>query len=167
MKQLLLGFVFLFLSDPGWVQESAQRLESRAEPFMMTVAEDGHVTPDSFEIWDVSCTLRKAQPSCLILAASFVTDDETAVFLWQHVSRKVIEVRRGIFRVEMNGRLNPFSGLDVVIEMSSDRSRIANISGSMRSGSKGQSVVVFQVDRKSVNRRLPPLRNHSWRAISE
>ena len=167
MKQLLLGFVFLFLSDSGWAQQSPQRIESGAKPLMMTVAEDGHVTLDNFEIWDVSCTLRKPQPSCSILAASFITSDETRVFLWQHVARKVIEVEPRIFRVEMNGRLNPFSGLDVVIEMSSDGSSIANVSGSMRSGSKGQSVSVFQVDRKSVNRRLPPLRNFSWRGVGE
>jgi hypothetical protein len=62
----------------------------------------------------------------------------------------------------MNGRLNPFSGLEVIVEVNKNRTRIIEMTASMRSGSRGQSVVTFRIDRSNETRKLPPLRNPSW-----
>ena len=140
----------------------SQQPEPLFQSFLMTVAEDGKEIRDHFEIWEVSGDFSGSRPSCLIQAASFIVSDESRVNIWSHEAQRITHVRPGIFKVEMTGRLNPFSGLEVVIEFSKSRQRITNISGSMRSGTRGQSVRVFHVDRKNENRPLPPLRNPSW-----
>jgi hypothetical protein len=127
----------------------AQPASTFTGSFLMTVAEDGENTLDNFEIWEVSGNFQGHGRSCSIQAASFIVSDATRVYLWNHGAKTITEVRPGIYRIEMNGRLSSFSGLEVVIEFSRDGSRIVDISGSMRSGTKGQSVRVFHVDRKT------------------
>lgn len=131
-----------------------------AESFLMTVAEDGKNIPDNFEVWEISCDL--GEQSCSIKVASFLVSDLTRVYLWNHEAKTITEVRPGIYGIEMNGRSSSFSGLEVVIEISGDGSRILDVSGSMRIGVKGQSVRVFHVDRKTQSKRIPPLNNPSW-----
>ena len=143
-------------------QRSSPQPAPILQSFLMTVAEDGKEQADWFELWEVSSAFSGAKPSCSIQVASFVASDVTRVNLWSHTSQRVSEVRPNIFKVEMNGRLNPLGGLEVIVEFNRDRTRIVEMNGSMRSGSRGQSVVVFRVDRKSESRRLPALRNPSW-----
>ena len=69
------------------------------------------------------------------------------------------EIRPGVFRAECNGRLNPFSGLDVVFEVS--RGGVSTVSGSMRAGSRGQSVSIFKVDHKTQSLKMNLL-NPAW-----
>jgi len=128
----------------------------------MNVADDGRKSKDHFEIWEVVVDFSSSKLSCTIQVASFLVSDSTRVYLWKHESQSIEEVRPGIFKVLLSGRLNPFSGLEVVVELNKGRSHIVNVSGSMRSGTRGQSVLVFQVDRETETRRLPPLRNPSW-----
>ena len=132
------------------------------QSFVMTVAEDGKELTDQFELWEVSGEFSGGTSSCSIRVASFIAKGVTHVFLWNHTAQRVTEIRPGIFKLEMGGRLNEFSGLEVVVEFNQDRTRIVEMSASMRSGTRGQSIVVFRVDRKSETRRLPPLRNPSW-----
>jgi hypothetical protein len=107
MKRVIACFIYLIWTLNGWARSLPPLPEGFAQSFMMTVAEDGKETTDNFEIWDVSCSFKGRQPACSILAASFITSDETRVYLWQHVVTKALEVQPGIFRIEMNGRMNP------------------------------------------------------------
>lgn len=144
---------------------SAQSFEMINQSFMMSEIEDGRLIKDSFEIWTVAANLRGNDPHCVIQVTSFlVAENEALVFNWLHTSKKITEILPGIFKIELNGRLNPFSGLEVVIEISGDTAKIADMSGNMRIGSKGQSVGVFQIDRDNKNRRIPPIYNPSWSA---
>jgi hypothetical protein len=146
------------------IGETQQALKPPAilQSFLMTVAEDGKEQTDWFELWEVSGEFNGAKPFCSIQVASFSADAVTRVNLWNHTSQRVTEIRPNVFKVEMNGRVNPSGGLEVIVEFNRDRTRIVEMNGSMRSGSRGQSAVVFHVDRKSETRRLPPLRNPSW-----
>jgi hypothetical protein len=132
------------------------------QSFVMNVTEDGKDQSDWFELWEVSGEFVGRTTSCSIRVASFTVTDKTHVHLWNHLSQRVTEVRPGIFRVEMNGRLNAFSDLDVVVELNPDRTRVIEMSGSMRSGSRGQSVLTFRIDRNNQTRKLLPLYNPSW-----
>lgn len=142
---------------------SAQSFEMVDQSFMMSEIEDGKLIKDQFEIWTVTANLRGNDPHCVIQVTDFLFDEnETHAFNWLHTSKKITEILPGIFKIELNGRLNPFSGLEVVIEISSDTAKIVDMSGNMRVGSKGQSVLVFQIDRDNKNRRIPPIYNPSW-----
>ncbi len=142
--------------------QQAPKPASIFQSFVMTVSEDGKEQADWFELWELTGEFGSRTPTCSIQVASFVLDDETRVHLWSHKAQRVTEARPGIFRVEMSGRLNPSSDVEVIIEINEDRTRVIEMSASMRSGSRGQSVVTFRVDRNNETRKLPPLRNPSW-----
>lgn len=161
LKKGLFCFVILILCGAP----SAQGFEMVDQSFMMREIEDGRLVKDLFEIWTVTANLRGNNPHCVIQVTSFVVvGNMTHVFNWLHTSKKITEILPGIFKIELNGRLNPFSGLEVVIEISSDTAKITDMSGNMRVGSKGQSIGVFQIDRDNKNRRIPPIYNPSWPA---
>jgi hypothetical protein len=159
----LIAVALLLVSTNLTGQERSVRPSSFEQRFMMQEVEDGEQSKDSFEIWTVSGDFSRTNGStCKIQATSLTsTDEETHIFNWLHEGRTITEILPGIFKMGMNGRLNPFSGLEVVIEFSQDRTRIVDLSGSMRAGTRGQSVVVFQVDRDSRNRKIPPVYNPS------
>lgn len=123
--------------------------------FLMTEFEDGKQTEDLFEIWTIKANLSSTNPAIQIQAASFVSHaGETRVFPWLHESTQVSQVSPGIYKAELNGRLNPFSGLEVVLELSPGGRKIQTISGSMRAGTRGQSVSVFKPDLKTPNKKI-------------
>ena len=166
MKAILI-LVVLLLSSLDLVSGQDKSQQARHpgpvfQSFFMNVAEDSRETPDNFELWEVVGDFGGSKSSCSIQVASFLLQDSTRVYPWNHEAQRITEIRPGIFKVELNGRMNSFSGLEVIIEFNKDRSQILDVNGSMRSGTKGQSVRVFQVDRKTETRRLPPLRNPSW-----
>jgi hypothetical protein len=171
MKRILILVVALLL--PFSLVTGQSSVQQRRNPgpvfqsLLMNVAEDGKETSDNFEIWEVGGHLGGPKSSCSIRVASFLLEHSTRVYLWNHEAERITEVRPGIFKVELNGRMSSFSGLEVIIEFNKDRSEIINLSGSMRSGTGGQSVRVFHVDRKTETRRLPPLRNPSWALKTE
>ena len=133
------------------------------QSFLMNVAEDGKEQNDWFELGEISCEFARPKPTCPLRVASFIASDVTRVNLWSHTAHRVTEIRPNVFKVEMNGRLNPSAGLEIIVEFDSGRTRIVEITGSMRSGSRNQSTVTFRVDRRRESRSLPPLRNPSGR----
>ena len=153
--------VMLVLAFSPLSQQSSKPT-SIFQSFVMTVSEDGKEQADWFELWEISGEFGGRTPTCSIRVASFTAQDVTRVNLWSHTAQRVTEIRPGIFRVEMNGRLNPFSGLEVIVELNRDRTRVIEMTASMRSGSRGQSVVTFRIGRNNETRKLPPLRNPSW-----
>jgi len=165
-----MGRIAVFITIPAFLSilfahsnaPEGQRPGPFFQSFLMRVTEDGKEINDWFEIWEVSGDFSTDKTSCSIQAAAFTLSEETRVNIWSHRARAVVEFLPRRFRIDMNGRLNPASELQVVIEFGAGHSRIVNISGTMRSGTKGQSVLAFHVDRKSENRRVPPLRNPSW-----
>ena len=135
------------------------------QSFMMDEVQDGKKIDDGFELWNVVGRFDKANrlSECRIKVVSLLwSENQTHAFVWVHGSQKITDVMPDTYKVEMNGRLNPFSGLDIVIEFNPDRTKIINISGSMRAGTKGQSISVFQINRNSRNRKVPPVYNPSW-----
>ncbi len=129
--------------------------ESIESSFLMTESQDGRQTEDLFEVWSVRANLESPNPTVQIQAASFVTyKGETSLFTWLHESSSVAQVKPDVYKIELNGRLNPFSGLEVVLELSPDRKKIQTISGSMRAGTRGQSVAVFKPDHQTQNKKL-------------
>src|SRR5205809_7525118 len=113
MKNVAL-LLLAILSMP-LISEGQQSAKSAAilQSFLMSVAEDGKEQTDWFELWEVSGTFTGARRSCSIQVASFLGNDVARVNLWNHVSHRVTEIRPNIFKVELNGRLNPFGGLEV------------------------------------------------------
>jgi hypothetical protein len=138
--------------------------------FVMTEAEDGKQSSDSFEVWDILCYLKEPFPagrrSCSITAVSFVqSSGETRLFTWRHDSTDVREVASGVFRAQLNGRLSDCSGLDVVIRLDAAvPTGVEAIEGDMRSGSRCQSRRRFTLDTTSRSRAIAPLRNSSHRS---
>ena len=162
MRFLVLSLLMVF-SCPHLL--SQERAEGNPKPgpffqsFLMNIAEDGRTTPDTFELWQITGELSGPLPTCSLDVVNFSVGDFTDVHVFPHVARSVTEVFPGVYRIELEGRANL---LEMVIEFSNDGSQIVNISGSMRVGTRLQSVRVFQVDRASESRILPRLRNPSY-----
>lgn len=163
MKAIIVVAVYCLTSANLIGQDRSVRPGRFGQSFMMQESQDGERVKHGFEMWTVSGEFSAARdPRCTIQVTSLHwLDEQTHIFNWLHESSKITEIRHGIFKVETNGRLNPFSGLEVVIEFSSDRTQILDVSGSMRAGTKGQSVSIFHVDRDSWNRKVPPVYNPS------
>lgn len=150
--------LFLILTAVTW-QFPAHAATPIEQSFLVREFQDGSASTDLFELWQVRFD-RSADTPLIIQVASFVTlGDETRVFIWTHTAASVKEIQPGVFKAECNGRLNPFAGLDVVLEISGKR--IKNISGSTRAGTKGQAIVAYQVDHKVLKVPLN-LANPSW-----
>ena len=159
---------------PAVAAEEASRLMVRT---FMEERQDGKKSESSFELWELRCSLpqtaasptgQHTAPFCRLFAVSIAwsekpatTDATSHLFSWLHESSRVTEVQPGIYRVEMNGRLSPCSGLDLIVKLNSTRSRIVDLSGSMRAGTQCQSVSEFRPDRQSESRRIPPIWNPS------
>jgi hypothetical protein len=130
---------------------------------MVYEIQDGKLLSNTFEIWTVSADLNSNNPTCTILVSSFTTQSGvTFVFNWAHHATKISEPKNNIFKIELTGRLNPFSGLDVMLELSEDGQSIKEITGSMRAGSRGQSISQFKIDRTNLLREVAPISNPSY-----
>jgi hypothetical protein len=137
--------------------------------YVMTEAEDGKVSSDSFEVWDIFCVLRPSAslgaPRCSITAVSLVdVGGRTHVFTWRHDSKSVREVQPGVFRIEMNGRLSECSGLQVIMRLDPVLfASLESVEGDMRSGTRCQSRRTYSLDRTNPTRAVAPIRNPAYR----
>ena len=137
--------------------------------FIMSQTEDGKVSADYFEVWDMKCVLVNgsgANARCAISAVSLVNwNGETHLTTWQHTAQSVREVAANTFRIELNGRLSECSGLSVIMRVSGAgvSTRVESIEGDMRAGSRCQSRRTFSLDRSSARKAVAPLQNPAYR----
>jgi hypothetical protein len=163
MRRLLIPACAVFVSfGPIAVVAAAAGDLLVRKAFIMTVAEDGKVFSNLFEVWDTFCTLRPSptlgNAKCSITAVSL-----PAVSTWRHDSQSVLEVRPGVFRVEMNGRLSDCSGLSVIIRFDKELVTVDSMEGDMRAGTQCQSRRTFSLDTTAPTRAVPPLWNPAYR----
>lgn len=127
--------------------------------------EDGKKLADSFEFWELSCAIPLSGASCQLQVASFTRlDHETHLFQWLHRSNRIRNVGPNLYRVSMNGRLSPCSGLELVVTTNPEQSKILNVHGSMQSGTQCQSLAEFKPDFRNPQRKLS-LRNPFYRYL--
>jgi hypothetical protein len=168
-------FVAIILRyPPAIAAQEANRLRVQT---VIEERQDGKKIESSCELWELTCSLphtaafpkgQHTVPFCRLLAVSIgwseepaTTDTTSHLFSWLHESSRVTEVQPGIYRVEMNGRLSPCSGLDLIVKLNSTRSKIVDLTGSMRAGTQCESMSEFRPDRQSESRRIPPIWNPS------
>jgi hypothetical protein len=148
--------------------EAADAPGALRQVLVMTESADDKPLNDSFELWDTFCRLKPspggANPHCSITAVTISWfQGRSHMFAWRHDAESLVEVQPGIFRVQFNGRLSPCSGLDVIIRMDQSLLKIADVKGTMWSGTQCQSVNVFALDTRSESRAIPPIWNPSYR----
>jgi hypothetical protein len=136
--------------------------------FIMTEAEDGKRSSDSFEVWDTFCALRPSPTlgaaRCSITAVSLAeAGGRTHLFTWRHDSQSIREVEPGVFRIEMNGRLSGCSGLQVIMRLDSNLATVESIEGDIRAGTQCQSRRTFSLDRARPSRAISPIWNPAYR----
>ena len=158
----------LVLAAPIHTAGTASTEALVVKAFVMMEAEDGKSANDSFEVWDTNCSLRPSRraehPRCSITAVSFVENEgRTFVYTWRHDSSAVREIRPGVFRIEMNGRLNQCSGLVVIMRLGGGGDTAESLEGDLRSGTQCQSRRTFTLDTASLARRISPIWNPASR----
>ena len=163
MRRGLLWSVLLVAILPG-IAASADEIRRR---FIMNASEDGVLMPELFEFWEVTASLHGAHPSVSLTVVAVASVEESGepqshVFTFRHDSSEVVAIGPRTYRVPMNGRLGPCSGLEVVLRLSPSTDDIADMSGSMRAGSKCQAMRTFSTDKQSKRKALPPIWNPSW-----
>jgi hypothetical protein len=165
LKQLLVVGVLLAAWPRSGNGDDAQGVvEGR---FVMNPSEDGKPLGTAFEVWDTVCMLRKSptveKPSCSITAVSLVEMlGKTHVYTWRHDSTAVIEVRPSVFRVELNGRESTCSGLEVFVTLDAKTGALRDMTGSLRAGTKCQSVDAYGLDTKAASRPVAPVWNPTY-----
>lgn len=158
---LLLGAASLFAMPALASAENIRRV------FIMNAAEDNSPLPDQFEIWELKGTLGGSSPALSLTAVAVLNNavmgiKRSNIFVWRHDSASVVMVKPGIYRVVMNGRLSPCSGLELVVKLTTSSRDFADVSGTMRTGTQCQSVHVYSADRTSESKAIPPIYNPSW-----
>ena len=152
-----------------WLLAQASEPTAVQGAFIMNHAEDGKLSADYFEVWDVKCVLATGsgeRARCSISAVSLVNSNgETHLVTWQHNAKSVQEVAADTFRIELNGRLSECSGLSVIMRVGGSGlvRRVESIEGDMRAGSRCQSRSTFSLDRSSARRAVAPLQNPAYR----
>lgn len=169
MRSLTLGFAILATLGPFCPVAATASETFVRKAYIMAEAEDGKVFRDSFEVWDIFCVFRPSAtlgaPRCSITAVSLVDlGGRTHVFTWRHDSQSVREVQAGVFRIDMNGRLNECSGLQVIMRLDPVLfASLESVEGDMRSGTQCQSRRTYSLDRTSPTRAVAPIRNPAYR----
>lgn len=168
LKQFLILVVVMLIPSAGLKPAEDSKPGPFAQSFLMTVSEDGKEVPNLFEKWDLFGNFTPGASECELRVASFSEVPEifgggkrTTVDVWSHSAREISEFRPGVYRVEMNGRLNPASGLQLIIGFDGEGTRVISLIGTMRAGRKGEAGLTFSINRKTAMRNLAPIRNPS------
>ena len=157
------SFLFLvpfLLAGLGHGQTPRITTESLESSGIYEWYEDGRKLEHTFEFWDLSCEVPLSKASCLLKVTSFAwVNSTTHIFQWVHASTGVAEIKPGVFKIEMTGRLSPCSGLELIARLDENRRVFIELHGSMRAGTKCQSIIQLKPDFENFGREIPPIWN--------